>query len=101
MPITPTPTTPFTPIPIFPIPFFPSLDFGGVSRTFRGKQRKKYTPSFEALVFNIRGKQPKGLETGARIRPIPRGYSFAFKESPIKFGNFGSNFASGFAFQVG
>jgi hypothetical protein len=75
------------------------MDFSSKFRGFKGKQRKKYTPSFEALVFNIRGKAPKGTETGFRVRPITKGYSFAFKDSPIKFGNFGSNFSKGFAFK--
>jgi hypothetical protein len=75
----------FTVPPI--IPWLPKFDFNeSVSkRSFKGKPRYKYVPSFEALVFNIRGKQPRGMETGARTRPIPKGYSFSYKSSPINF----------------
>jgi len=69
------------------IPFdFPGLDFSSTrtTRIFRGKQRLKYTPSYEALVFNIKGRMPKGIETGFRTRPIPKGYSFAYS-SGFKF----------------
>lgn len=92
--VTPTITTPNTFIktpsffipPVFDIPSF-NFDAGKMSsRIYRGKQAKKYTPSFEALVFNIRGKAPKGLETGARTRPIPRGYSFANNKPAFSFG---------------
>ena len=74
-------------IPTIIPPFIPSFDFSGSlgKRFYKGKQRKKYQPSYEAMVFKIFGKQPKGLETGARLRPIPKGYSFAFKTSPIQF----------------
>jgi len=86
------PLAPLSPYIPFAIPFIPGGDFsfGGANIIRRGKRRSKYTPSFEALVFNIKGKAPKGIETGARIRPIPKGYTFAFKPSPIKFGNFAS-----------
>lgn len=77
--------TPKFDIPI--VPWFPSgsLDFGGSSKRKRGKRRYKYTPSYEALIFNIKGKMPKGTETGARIRPITKGYSFAFNKPKFKF----------------
>ena len=54
--------------------------FGMSTRKYKGKQRKKYTPSYEALVFKIKGKQKRGRETGLGIRPIPRNYSFAFNK---------------------
>ncbi len=46
----------------------------------------KYTPSYSALVYNIRGNKPKGIETGLRLRPIPKGFSFnkMFGGSKIK-----------------
>jgi hypothetical protein len=73
---------PITPIVPAVFPLVPSFDFGMTARKFRGKQRKKYTPSFEALIFGIRGKAPKRI-TGLETRPITKGFSFAFKESPI------------------
>lgn len=88
---TPTPSvtsvkTPSTFIPI--IPFIPSGEFsGGLSkRKIRGKRKYKYTPSYEALVFNITGSKPRGVETGARVRPIPKG--FKFYSSSFKFPSF-------------
>jgi len=38
-------------------------------RSVLGKQKKKYTPSYFALSFGIKGKAPKSL-TGLEIRPI-------------------------------
>lgn len=56
-----------------------SFDFSSGSRRIKSKrQRKKYTPDYAALIFGRRGKQPKGLETGIRPRPIPRGFKFEF-----------------------
>jgi hypothetical protein len=43
------------------------------SRRVKAKKILRYTPSFGALIFGIRGKKPKGIETGLRVRPIPRG----------------------------
>lgn len=86
-PSIPITNMPFTPIPIIPPIFnFPSMDLSGTRRVknIRGKQPKRYTPSYEAIVFNIRGKKPKGIETGARVRPITKGFSFSNK---IKLGN--------------
>lgn len=37
----------------------------------------KYTPSFRALIFNIRGARPTGIETGIRVRPITKGFSWS------------------------
>jgi hypothetical protein len=50
------------------------------TRKYKGKQRKKYTPSYEAFTFGIKGKAPKGLETGARIRPITKGFTLAYNK---------------------
>jgi hypothetical protein len=65
---------------ITPPPFIPKFSFGYMgglkSRNVFGKQPKKYTPSFEAIIFNIKGKAPKGMETGARFRPITKGFSW-------------------------
>lgn len=54
-----------------------------------GRQRLKYTPDFEALVFGIKGKAPPGGEAPNPFasRPITRGFSFAFSEGP-DFGDF-------------
>jgi hypothetical protein len=43
------------------------------SRKVKAKRIVRYTPSFGALIFGTRGKKPKGIETGLRVRPIPRG----------------------------
>lgn len=66
-----------------PIPMITPFNFGGGSditpakKVIKGKRRYAYTPSFEALVFGIKGKAPKGTETGARIRPITKGFSWS------------------------
>jgi hypothetical protein len=63
------------------------------TRRYKGKQRKKYTPSYEAFVFGIRGKAPRGTETGARIRPITKGFTFANNmPTSFSFGGFNSSF---------
>lgn len=50
------------------------LDAGGLKKK-RIKVRKvvRYTPSYSAVIYRIFGKQPKGVETGLRLRPIPKG----------------------------
>lgn len=73
--------TPTQTIGSFDFPFVPpnvsgEFDFKMFTRRFKYKQPKEYSPSYEAFIFNIRGKRPKGLETGARIRPIPKRFSF-------------------------
>jgi hypothetical protein len=82
--------------PIIPVPvWFPTLGIETgmpTRRRFKGKQPKKYTPSFSALIFNIKGRMPKGIETGARVRPITKGFSFygrkgfGFKMPSFNFG---------------
>ena len=65
-------------VPFIIPPISSSFDFNTGFRPFkrfRGKQKTKYTPSYEAIIFNIRGKAPKGVETGARIRPILGGFN--------------------------
>ena len=42
-------------------------------RRVKIKKVIRYTPSYSALIFNIKGKAPKGIETGLRVRPITRG----------------------------
>ena len=72
-------TTPFNPIVNklpFPLifPSIPGMDVGGLGkRRVKIKKVVRYTPSYSAIVFNIRGKAPKGTETGLRVRPIPKG----------------------------
>lgn len=72
---------------IIPPPF---IKLGGLgaptTKTYKGKRKFKYTPSYEAFVFGIRGKKPTGIETGLRVRPITPGFSiFNIKG----FGSFG------------
>jgi hypothetical protein len=89
---TPTKTIPFIPIiPFEPTPFYPSpfpdlpsgsFESKGYSNLFKGKNRFKYTPSYSAFAYNIKGKQPKKTRfTGLELRPIPKKFSFAFKEN--------------------
>jgi len=78
--ITPT-TPPYIPptggVPLFPITL-PGLGMAGGL----GKRRipvikiVRYTPSFGAVFFNIRGSRPKGIETGLRLRPITPGFKW-------------------------
>jgi hypothetical protein len=86
---TPPPTI-FTPPTIIPFVGLPTFDFGGTAykgkgKKYKGKHPTKYTPSYEALVLNITGKAPKGIETGARTRPITKGFKFAYKLPKFKF----------------
>lgn len=81
---TPNPSIPVIPkevIPFIPI-FYPPKLFGleenRSSRKIASTGIRRYTPSLSALVFNIKGKAPKGLETGARVRPITKGFSWTF-----------------------
>ena len=94
IPISPKPLTPFKDKPIgftiLPI-LLPPL---GMDSKGLGKRRipirriVKYTPSYSAVIFKIFGKKPTGVETGLRVRPIPKGFSFSnlfgFKRRIIK-----------------
>lgn len=65
--------TPYVPVPT--IPFIPPLIAGGGRGLKMGfassrQSRTKYTPSFSALFFKIKGQAPKGTATGLRLRPI-------------------------------
>jgi hypothetical protein len=64
--ITPPPTN----IKKTGLSLFPSFGFGsGGGRLFKTRQKTRYTPSVEAVLFNIRGKQPKSI-TGLELRPL-------------------------------
>jgi len=70
---------PFIEVPIIYLPNlnFPGIfDFGMGRNKIKGKMIKKYTPSYAAVMFNIHGKAPKGIETGLRLRPITPGFSW-------------------------
>jgi len=63
-----------------PPPFF-ALAPGGLglgAKSIRGGRRvTQYSPSFSALLFNIRGKAPKTTpKTGIGFRPITKGFKF-------------------------
>jgi len=61
-------------LPPFLLDLPSGMDVGGLGkRRVKIKKVVKYTPSYSAIVFNIRGKAPKGTETGLRVRPIPKG----------------------------
>ena len=82
--IVPRPITPFgigfVP-PIFPGFGLPKLGLGvggQLGKLFKSaKQFTKYTPSYTAFKFKIFGPKPKGIETGLRLRPIPRGFTWS------------------------
>ena len=84
---------PINPILDMPNPriSLPNFNFGFSdkqlgNRKIGFKRIVKYVPSYSALVFNIRGRAPKGTETGLRLRPITQGFSFAnlFSKRVIK-----------------
>lgn len=88
---TPRITTPFIPI----IPSFSFGDFGkSLNRKFKSKPRYKYTPSYESLIFNIRGKAPKPSKLfgyAGKSRPIPKNFSWAYgKYKMPSFNSFNS-----------
>lgn len=61
-------------LPPFLLDLPSGLDPGGLKkRRVKIKKVVKYTPSYSAVIFNIRGSAPKGTETGLRVRPIPKG----------------------------
>jgi hypothetical protein len=77
--LSPSINAPFYPdIPTFIPPFLDiGADFGGLTnRKIKAKRITRYTPSYTALVFGIKGRKPRGVETGARIRPITKGFSW-------------------------
>jgi hypothetical protein len=88
MPLLSSPGGKFNPFGGIDIPFsLPNLrgfDPGelGLGPIPSGKQRKKYTPDFESLVFGIRGRAPRGGAAPSPFvaRPIPSGFSLAFSE---------------------
>lgn len=87
VPGTPTRFNPqFDPDLTFGLPGLKGFDAGelGKSPIPGGKQRLKYVPDFEALVFGIKGKAPKGgaAPNPFAARPITKGFSFAFEEGP-------------------
>jgi len=86
-PVFTIPTIFTTPTFGFPYFQFPSLGFEErlPARKYKGRQRKKYTPSFGALVFKKFGKMPKGIETGLRTRPITKGFKWSFNIPKFKF----------------
>jgi hypothetical protein len=79
----PSPSPSFSPSPFSPVGWanFPSFGFdeGNLgTRKYKGKQRKKYTPSFEALVGFAKGSTSKKTRfTGLEVRGIPKGFTFA------------------------
>jgi hypothetical protein len=91
-PSIPTPSPPSAPITfpklLIPPVVFPSLGAGLFPgrrpRGRKGRQPKKYTPSFSAVIAGIRGKKPKGVETGLRLRPIPKDFTWSMKG--VKYG---------------
>lgn len=76
----PIPFNPIIPIgPILPFRAFGSFDWGGGVRNVRGRKKSKYTPSYNALVFNIKGKAPKSSgKLALGTRPITKGFRWRF-----------------------
>lgn len=87
----PSTNTPFIPQsflipPVFPKPKLNFDDITGGYRGFGVRGRRKYTPSFDALVRGIKGKQPKSQFTLALgTRPITKGFTFSFNKVGGKF----------------
>ena len=78
------PTTPPVPVP-FVMPLLSGFPSGalGIGRVKARKSETRYTPSFSALFFKLKGKAPKGKPTGLRFRPITPNFSF-FKKRKVK-----------------
>jgi len=78
----PTIRIPFNEAPTERKPYIFNFRFGGLelpSNVFKGgKRRTGYTPSFSALVFNIKGsyKSNRLSRSGLNFRPITKGFSF-------------------------
>jgi hypothetical protein len=90
--ITPTPSfTPYAPNipPTIPIGFkFPNFDFDfrNTARGYKGKQRTKYTPSFENIIGLSKGKSYAGKRlTGLESRGYSKGFSWAYNTPSLKF----------------
>jgi len=73
------------PIPTVKIPTFAGggrfLKLGNVKAV---ASPTRYTPSFSALFFKIRGKAPRGTPTGIRFRPITSGFSYSRKKIRVR-----------------
>jgi len=78
------PYTPPSPLPIgLPVGYGGGM-FSKIGNVKAGRTRTKYTPSFKALFFKIKGKAPSGVKTGLNFRPITPGFSFTNKKRIIK-----------------
>jgi len=66
-------------VPSYNLPSFPKmgLDFGFGARKVGAKARRKYTPSYGALILGIKGKAPTGTYKGG-LRPITKGFKWSF-----------------------
>jgi hypothetical protein len=71
--------------PTFAITPFSFDELNQSSRRLKGGRRRTgYTPSFSALLFNIRGSKPRGVETGIGLRPITKGFKFTSRRRKLK-----------------
>lgn len=59
-----------------PLRLFGFDDWLGGKRIVKGKQRKKYTPSFIGIMKGIKGRAPKRI-TGLEVRPITKGFKWS------------------------
>jgi hypothetical protein len=74
----------------FALPPIGDFSWGKSARRFKSKQTFKYTPSFGVLAGIQKGKSYSGkMLTGLETRGYGKGFSWAFRESPIKFGSAG------------
>lgn len=62
-----------------PFKFSGNIEMPGQGRKIKGKQRKKYTPDYLSILTGKRGRAKKGPFSGLESRPIPKGFTFAFK----------------------
>jgi hypothetical protein len=62
----------------FNIPPILPFDTSSFGRVKGSRKRPKYTPSFAALTFNIRGTKPKKQIGLLGVRPIPKGFKWSY-----------------------
>lgn len=74
-PIVPTNQQSSNPSPSFSFSMVGSDNYLSSNVITGARKRTRYTPSFSALLYNIKGKKNIKTETGINFRPIPKGYN--------------------------
>jgi len=74
--------------PLMPAMRFPDMNIGSVAfrkrKGFKFMQPFKFFPSYSALAFGIKGKAFGGIETGIKLRPVPKGFDIT-KALKVRF----------------